>query len=70
MTKLSRYRTTRLFHRATMLDGFASVFSVSGNYFDFNYSDSGEESDRKAIENDWGVIGDDLRKIAMKTKTE
>jgi hypothetical protein len=70
MTKLRRYRTNRLFHRTSVLDGIGSIINIPGNYFDFNYSNSGEEADRVAIENDWGVVGDDIRKAAKKTNDE
>ena len=61
MTKFRRYRSNRLFHRASFIDGVGSIINVFGNYYDFNYSKTGEETDRKAIENDWGVVGDDIR---------
>ena len=70
MTKLRRYKTNRLFHRTSVFDGIGSVINIAGNYFDFNYSNSGEEADRKAIENDWGVIGDDILEAAKKTNDE
>lgn len=54
MTKLRRYKTNKLFHRTTVLDGIGSVINFAENYFDFNYSNSGEEADRKAIEH--GVL--------------
>lgn len=70
MTKLRRYKTNRLFHRTSFLDGIGSVINISGNFFDFNYSNSGEEADREAIENDWGVVGDEIRKAAKKRNDE
>jgi hypothetical protein len=70
MTKIGRFKTNRLFRRLTVLDGMGSVFNVVGNYYNFNYSNSGEEADRKAIENDWGVIGDDIRGVAGRSNKE
>jgi len=53
-----------------MLHGFGSIFNISGSYFEFNYSNSGNESDKKAIENDWGVIGDDIREVSVALQNE
>jgi hypothetical protein len=66
MTK--KYKTNILFPRASALQGIGSIFNVAGNYFDFNYSKSGEEADQKAIEDDWGVIGDDILAIEKKVR--
>lgn len=60
MTKINKYKTNILFSRPTIIDGVASIFNISGNYFEFNYSESAEEADSKAIESDWGVIGNDI----------
>jgi hypothetical protein len=70
MTKLKRYKTNRLFHRTSVLDGIGSIINIAGNYFDFKYSNSGEEADSEAIENDWGVVGNDIRKAAKKINNE
>lgn len=66
MAKLKRYKTNRLFHRASFIGGIGSIINVAGNYYDFNYTGSGEEADIKAIENDWGMIGDDIRQSVKK----
>ncbi len=66
MAKLKQYRTNRLFHRTSFIDGIGSIINVAGNYYDFNYTGSDEETDAKAIENDWGMIGDDIRKSIKK----
>lgn len=70
MIKLRQYKTNRLFHRTSVLDGISSIINIPGNYFEFNYSKSGEEADKKALENDWGVVGDDIRKAAKTTNDE
>ena len=41
--------------------GMGSVFNVQGRYFTFNYSHSGAIADLKALESDWGVVGQDLK---------
>lgn len=70
MTKTKKYKTNILFNRPTFIDGIASIFNISGNYFEFNYSESGEEADRKAIESDWGVVGNDILEATGKLKKE
>jgi hypothetical protein len=63
MTKMKHYKTNILYPRVSFVDGIGSVFNIAGNFYKFNYSKSNEEADRKALENDWGVIGNDLKKI-------
>lgn len=60
MNKTKKYKTNLLFNRPSVVDGMASIFNIYGNYFEFYYSESGEEADRKAIESDWGVVGNDI----------
>ena len=63
MTRIIRnkqYRSDYLFVTPSFLMGIGSIFNIGGNYFPFNYSESGREADLKAIESDWGVIGQDI----------
>lgn len=60
MEKIKKYRTDYLFTTPSFLIGMGSVLNISGKYFMFNYSPSGQEADARAIESDWGVIGDDI----------
>jgi len=66
MTKIKKYKTNFLVPSTSFLIGMGSIMNIQGNYFDFNYSDTLEEADGKAIENDWGVVGNDLRKAINK----
>ena len=68
--KPRKYKTTFLFRRTSFLIGCGSVFNVSGNYFVFNYSKSGLQADAKAIENDWDVIGQDLKDTIRKVSNK
>ena len=52
--------TTILFNRASFLDGIASL-GIVGNYYTFNYSQTPEEADERAIKSDWYAVGNDLR---------
>lgn len=64
------YRTDHLFPRTNTIIGAGSIFNIAGNYFSFNYSDSSDEADSKAIESDWGTIGQDLKKIFSTTSKD
>jgi len=70
LKKLRRYKTNALFHRTSLTDSFGSIINVAGNYFVFNYFNSGEEADQKAIESDWGMVGDDIRNATLKSKSK
>ena len=57
------YSTFYLFkQRGSFLTGTATLLNIQGNFFDYNYSETVEDADTKAIENDWGVIGQDIKK--------
>jgi len=62
MSKAKKYKTGFLYTKHSAMIGAGSIFNISGNYFDFNYSKTLQEADNKAIENDWGMIGEDLKK--------
>ena len=57
-----KYITNYLLPKNNLLVGMGSVFNVAGNYFDYNYSKTGKQSDFTAIMSDWKNIGDDIRK--------
>ena len=62
-----KYRSDILFSRTNMIIGAGSIFNLGGNYFEYNRSRSGAEADKLALLNDWGVVGNDLRKVISKT---
>lgn len=65
------YRTDFLFSTSSFLSGMGSVLSLGGSFYRFNGSKTGEIADNTAIENDFRVIGQDLRKavkVIMKEK--
>jgi hypothetical protein len=57
---MKQYRTDYLFDKNNFLIGMLSAFNLSGNFFNYNFSETESEADSKAIANDWGVIGQDL----------
>lgn len=64
--KKRKYRTDVLFPRTSFLIGAGSIFNLAGNYFEFNSCSSSAKADSLAIENDWGVIGNELRDVVSK----
>lgn len=63
-----KYRTNYLWGKTGFVVGIGGVFGIYGNYCMFNYSDTGVIADTKALENDWGVIGQDIHDAIDKHK--
>jgi len=59
-TSHKKARTDFLFANTDILIGMGSVLNVAGNYFRFNESPDGAIADRRALGNDWKVVGDDI----------
>jgi hypothetical protein len=57
---MGRFRTDFLYSRPNVITSVGSVLSIAGNYYSFNFSQSPEEANNKAINEDWGVISQDL----------
>ncbi|MCP4553188.1 MAG: hypothetical protein GY834_14380 [Bacteroidetes bacterium] len=53
-------KSSRLYHSSSIICGVGSLFNIAGSFFEFNYSESGEEADNEAIKRDWEVVGEDL----------
>lgn len=68
MRKSKFKKTSFLLPMNNFLVGLGSVLNVAGKYFDYNYSNSTEEADRKAIESDWQNVGQDIRFAQEKFK--
>jgi len=60
MKKQRRYSTDFLFSTPSFLSGAGTVINIAGNFYDFNSSISGFEADRKALDNDFRMIGQDI----------
>jgi hypothetical protein len=55
-------RTDFLLPKRNFWSGFSSVLSIFGESNQFNTSESGEEADYKALQSDWEMVGQDIRK--------
>lgn len=57
---MSNYSSTFLLPEASFAIWAWSVFNLAWNYLEFNNSESPNEADRKAIQNDFGMVWSDL----------
>jgi hypothetical protein len=55
------HSTDYLFAKSSFLTGAGTVLNLRGDYYLYNYSDSGEEADIKALASDWKAIGNDIK---------
>lgn len=55
------YRTTFLFATPSFARGVGTIFNIWGNYYDYNISKTPQEADFRAIESDWGMVGQDIK---------
>lgn len=46
--------------------GMGSAINLAGNYFDFSSSSSESEADNRALESDWGMVGQDIQSAREK----
>ena len=61
MNEIEIYSDDFLFSDMNFMTGMGSVFNIPGNYYQFNWSDSDEEADEKAIRSDWKAVGNYIR---------
>lgn len=55
------YKTDFLSPKNNFIVGLGSVLNIAGSYFDYNYSKSVAEVDRKALISDWMNVGNDFK---------
>ncbi len=67
-SKYKRFKTGTLFSKPSFLSGAGTALNLAGNYHPINYSGSSNESDRKAIENDFNMVGQDILDALKKIK--
>ncbi|EPM1459855.1 hypothetical protein RG089_003050 [Elizabethkingia anophelis] len=57
-----RNRTTFLLPRKNILIGMGSIFNLQGKYFEYSTSRSATEANRRALDSDWKMVGEDIKK--------
>ena len=67
MFKKSAVRTSTLVTKPSFLYGIGRAVDLGGTFNSYNRSESGAEADRRAIADDWKVVGEDLER-AMTTR--
>lgn len=65
-----RYKTDYLLPRNNFWVGMGSILNLAGSYFEYNYSESDNEADIKALTSDWENVGEDIRKSKINFKKE
>lgn len=55
-------RTDYLFPRSSFVVGIGSLLSIASPYYAYNCSATGMAADKLAIESDFGVVGNDIKK--------
>lgn len=62
------YKSDFLFARSSFFIGLGSIMAIFSPYYTFNESQSDAEADRKAIESDFGTIGEDIKNVLKSFK--
>ena len=70
MSEFYNFKTDFLFPEPSFLVGAGSVFNIAGNYFDYNISQTELDADLRALQSDWGVVGQDLKMAEKKFKSQ
>ena len=63
-------RAALLFATPTFIGGIASLFDLGDTLNNYNFSDTPEEADYKAIHADWLSVGDDIRGAIIEWELE
>ena len=66
MSKIKNYRTLFLFGKRNYIIGAGNLFNLAGTYFKYDHLKNAHDADLLAIQNDWDVVGKDLRKAMDK----
>ncbi len=57
------YSTMFLITQPSMAKGAGTVFNIWGNYYGFNVSETEVAADMRALESDWGMVGEDFKRV-------
>ncbi len=65
---MNEFRSDFLFPTEGLITGIGSVLDINGTYVQFNYSDSDQEADTKALRNDWENVAGHVSSAFEKIK--
>ncbi|MEN5058457.1 hypothetical protein [Sphingobacterium kitahiroshimense] len=54
-------KSSELMPKNTFLVGLGSIFNIGGQYFEYNTSESANETDTKALLNEWRNVGESVK---------
>jgi hypothetical protein len=56
----SKYVSNKLFANPSFISGFSSVLDIGNTLQEYNTSKTEAEADKKALQNDWRAVGEDI----------
>ena len=56
-------RSDFLYAKPSFLEGVARLVDFGGTLNEYNFSQTGEEADARAIWIDWAIVGQDMRRV-------
>ena len=62
--------TSFLYAQPSFLEGVGRILDLGNNLQMYNYSESGQEADARALRADWRAVGDDLRRAVLAAKAQ
>ena len=66
MNKYKQRKSDFLTARSFFITGYGSAICIGGYNNQYNRSRTANEADMKAINNDWGIVGDNLKSAISK----
>ena len=62
--------TTFLTSDSDFVTGMGSAVNLGGNFYDFNYAESSQLADIRAMRADWAMIGKDVAVVLEKAEAD
>ncbi|PIQ80063.1 MAG: hypothetical protein CO042_00255 [Parcubacteria group bacterium CG_4_9_14_0_2_um_filter_41_8] len=57
----TKYLTAYLFAQPSFAEGMGRTLDIGGVFDNYNESESGKEADALALQNDWRMVGEDMK---------
>jgi len=65
MSEYLKSRTYFLFSSPSFWSSLGSIFNIAGSYYEYNFSKTPAEADKKALQSDWSILNQDFKNAAM-----
>lgn len=69
-TKNLKFKRGFRFPKIDFFTGIGSILDIQGNYYEFNFSESGEKADKRALASDWQSVGSAIKMAKKKFEEE